>query len=225
MYVVGIDFSLRYPSLCVSRDFEQFEFVGIVNTKMSKVNWDFLAEASSKYADVDFANIAEEHERSDVYHVNERVKLLNFVKIAGRVVFEIKKRTQESPEVVVAMEGISYGSKGSALLDICQATGILRHALLREVLASQIKKLFVFSPAELKNAIGLKGNATKTEIYGKFREDPGIAGAMNSGLYQMITENESSPYVYNEKKDEVPSPINDMLDAYLSVRKIYNNVS
>jgi hypothetical protein len=189
------------------------------------VNYDFLTEASARYSDVGMVNIAEEREESDEYHVNERIKLLNFIKITSRVVFEVKQRTQDSQDVVVAMEGVAYGAKGNSLLDICQATGILRRALLQDVLGGQIKKLFIFSPSELKNAIGLKGNCTKTEIYRKFMEDPGIAPAMNSGLYQFLKENADSQYVYNTKKDEVPSPINDMLDAYLGVRKIYNNVS
>ena len=98
--------------------------------------------------------------------------------------------------------------------------------MLNGVLDGNASRFFVFSPSELKNSIGLKGNATKTEVLAQFMDDPGIGSVRGSGMYSFMRDHvlvdAGREYVYNEAKDEIHSPFNDMIDAYLSVLKIYN---
>lgn len=233
MHIVGIDLSINYPAFCVCEDFDNFQFFGFVNDpRISNVNLQYVLAETAKYDGVDIAHIAGERKSSGVYHVDERNKLLNFHHIVGQMVLEIRKRVGDS--VVIAMEGISYGSKGSALVDICMLTGALRRALLTELLGNNANRLFVFAPSELKNAIGLKGTATKTEVLAQFIDDPGIDAANGCGMQRFMKDHipsgdgpnpMASEYVYNTKKDEVGSPFNDMIDAYLSVLKIRQNVT
>ncbi len=233
MHIVGIDLSINYPAFCVCEDFENFRFFGFVNDpRISNVNLQYILTEVQKYDGVNLAHIASERKGTGVYHVDERNKLLNFHHIVGQMLIEIRKMVGSN--VVVAMEGISYGSKGSALVDICMLTGALRRSLLTELLDNNANRLFVFAPSELKNAIGLKGNATKTEVLAQFIEDPGIPAAVGCGMQNFMkdhipSENGQNPlaseYVYNTKKDEVCSPFNDMIDAYLSVLKIRQSVT
>lgn len=224
MHVVGLDLSINSPALCVSDNFETFDFVGIVNNpRISGVNLGYLLSEPGKYDGVYVTDISEPRIADKVYHVNERKKLCNFHRITSTIVSEILKRTGGG-NVLVAMEGISYGSKGSSLLDLCMLTGMVRRAVLTELLGNNSNKLFVFAPSELKNAIGLKGHASKTEILAQFIDEPGIPAAAESGMHKFITDSvigsHKSAYVYNENKDEICSPFNDMIDAYLSVLKL-----
>lgn len=232
MHFVGIDLSINYPAFCVSEDFETFEFFGFVNDpRISNSNLQYVLSETAKYDGVTVSHIAYDRKGADAYHVEERNKLLNFDHIVSQMLIEIRKRVAND-RVILAMEGISYGSKGSALVDICMLTGMFRRAVLKEILNGEASRMFVFSPSELKNAIGIKGNGTKTEVLAQFLDDPGIAGILESGMwkfmYDHIPHSEdnnllASEYVYNTNKDKVGSPFNDMIDAYLSVLKIYKS--
>ena len=233
MYVVGVDLSINYPALCICEDFDKFEFIGIVNNpKISNVNLNYILTETAKYEDVHILDISQERHRNHIYHVDERNNILNFDRIISTIVMELRKRVT-SDNVVIAMEGISYGSSGSSLIDISMLTGAFRRAMVKEVLNNNANKMFVFAPSELKNAICLKGNATKTEVLAQFLDDPGIPKAAESGMRRFMYEhvpNENgnlatSEYVYKSNKDEVCSPFNDMIDAYLSVLKIFKSVS
>jgi len=232
MQFVGIDLSINYPAFCVSEDFETFEFFGFVNDpRISNSNLQYVLSETAKYDGVTVSHIAYERKSAGTYHVDERNKLMNFNHIVAQMLIEIKKRVAND-KVVLAMEGISYGSKGSALVDICMLTGMFRRAVLIDLLSNDANRLFVFSPSELKNAIGIKGNGTKTEVLAQFIDEPGIPSVLESGMWRFMhdhiphsDENNllASEYVYNTNKDKVGSPFNDMIDAYLSVLKIYKS--
>lgn len=224
MFVVGLDLSINYPAICVSENFETFDFVGIINDpKISNVRLNYVNAETPKYDGVYVIDISDDRVTDPTYHVNERRKLVNFHRITSAIVSEIYKRTAGA-NVVIAMEGVSYGSKGSALLDICMLTGMVRRAMMVELLGGNADRLFVFSPSELKNAMGLKGNALKTEVLAEFIDNPGIEAARGCGMHALMTDaiygSPRSTYVYNDNKDEICSPFNDMLDAYLSVLKL-----
>jgi len=233
MHIVGIDLSINYPAFCVCEDFDNFEFFGFINDpRISNVKLQYILDETAKYDGVNISHIATERKTCGVYHMDERNKLLNYHRIIGQMILEIRKKVSQN--LVIAMEGISYGSKGSALVDICMLTGALRLSLLVELLGNNANRMFIFAPSELKNAIGLKGNATKTEVLAQFLEEPGIPAINGCGMQMFMKDHvpnsdapnlTASEYVYNSSKDEVGSPFNDMIDAYLSVLKIKQNAN
>jgi hypothetical protein len=79
------------------------------------------------------------------------------------------------------------------------------------------RRLYIFSPSELKNAIGAKGNANKYEIYQQFKLDPKIETVKQSDLYQLINKYEDLVL----KGQEIKSPFSDMIDSYLAALKIH----
>lgn len=229
MVIVGLDLSIRFPGICVSHDFKTFEFIAVVNDpKITGPSLSFLSEMKYTYSDIDFKILpANRPAAKDAYYVKEREKTVMFDAIATTVAQEAMKCIGSETEVMVAMEGISYGSKGSAFVDTVLLTGFMRSRILSTILSHNAPRFFVFAPSELKQAIGLKGNADKWEICNRFVADPGIPEAVGCGMHRLMSDNlvAEEPKVYKMNAKEIQSPFNDMIDAYLSVLKIYNSLS
>ena len=215
MTIISIDFSILYPGICICRDFKEFKWLSVINTKPKKadqVNLDYLTKT---YPNIKIEKTTTVRKTHPEYHITERVKLINYQDLVSRIIDEILKEVGDD-EVIVSIEGISFGSKGNSLVDIAQSTGILRHELLTRVLKNNADRLFIFSPSELKNAIGCKGNAKKMDIFNQFKQDPIIEEAKSSDLFKAI---HSEKWIVNG--DLVVSPVIDMIDSYLGIVKIY----
>jgi hypothetical protein len=77
-------------------------------------------------------------------------------------------------------------------------------------------RFFVFTPGELKNAIGCKGNAGKLDVFNKFKEDPILEAVKKSDLFKAVNTEK-----WIVTGDKVISPVIDMVDSYLGIAKIY----
>ena len=215
MTIVSIDFSILYPGICICKDFKEFKWLSVVNTKVKKadqVNFDYLLK---NYPNIKIEKTTTIRKTHPEYHITERVKLINYKELVSKIIDEILKEVGDD-EVIISIEGMSFGSKGNSLVDIAQSTGILRHELLTKVLKNNADRLFIFSPSELKNAIGCKGNAGKIDVFNQFKADPIIEAAKSSDLAKAIN---SEKWIVNG--DKIVSPIIDMVDAYLGIVKIY----
>ena len=215
MNIIGIDFSILYPGICISTDFKEFKLIGVTNNKLTKKDSKLMEDFSIEYPNLHLKQLGERPGKDKLYHINERNKLENYIKLSDFIIDEIKKHTSKTDNII-AIEGISFGSSGNSLVDISQATGILKSKLT--TLTDSIQKIFVFSPSELKNAIGCKGNASKIDIYNQFKEDPIIPNAKKSDLYKLI--NQDNGIIFNGKN--IKSPYMDMIDSYLPIVKIFN---
>jgi Holliday junction resolvasome RuvABC endonuclease subunit len=215
MTIVSIDFSILYPGICICKDFKEFKWLSVVNTKPKKADQENLDYLVQNYPNIKIERTNTVRKTHPEYHVTERVKLINYKELISKIITELLHEVGDD-EVIVAIEGISFGSKGNSLVDISQSTGILKHELLTQVLKNNADRLFIFSPSELKNAIGCKGNANKMDIFNQFKEDPQIEAIKDSDLYRAV---------HNEKwivqGDKILSPIIDMVDSVLGVIKIY----
>ncbi len=215
MNIIGIDFSILYPGICISEDFNKFKWIGIANGKISKKDIKRMEDISLEYPNLHLHHLGERPAKESQYHINERNKLENYIKLTDFIIQQIKKQTTRTDNII-AIEGISFGSSGNSLVDISQATGIIKEKLL--TLTDSIQKIFVFSPSELKNAIGCKGNASKIDVYNKFKDDPIIEKAKKSDLYKLLNLDEG--VIFNGKN--IKSPYMDMVDSYLPIVKIHN---
>lgn len=215
MTIVSIDFSILYPGICIVKDFKEFKWSAIVNTKITKKERENLDGLVKLYPNLSISYTSSKRKTEEEYHLTERTKLINYQELIDLIIKEILDNTEDD-NIICSIEGISYGSKGNALVDISQSTGILKIKLIEEVLNNQHERLFVFSPSELKNAIGAKGNAGKLDIFKKFKEDPVIEAIKESDLFKAVN---SQRWIQNG--DKIVSPIIDMVDSYLGVAKIY----
>ena len=218
MIIIGIDFSIQYPAACISRDFKSFNWVACVNTNTTKIHKRFLDDTALEFKNLKFVHLPTREKGQDTYSAIERSKLSNYSTLVDTFVTEILAHVKNDDRVIVSIEGIAYGAQGNALLDIAQSTGMMRKALLDRLLNGHSEKLFIFSPGELKNAIGAKGNAGKYDVYQTFKENPSLA--VNSDLHNAINKYEDQIL----KKQEVKSPFMDMIDAYLAVLKIHKSL-
>ena len=215
MTIVSIDFSILYPGICICKNFKEFKWFSVVNTKLRKVDKENLEHLVIKYPNLLLDQTSTVRKTHPEYHITERTKLVNYQDLIDRIITNILKEVGDD-QVIVAIEGISFGSKGNSLVDISQSTGILKHSLLTRVLKGDADRLFVFSPSELKNAIGCKGNANKMDIFNKFKEDPLIESVKDSDLHKAISQEK-----WIVQGDKIVSPIIDMVDSFLGVVKIY----
>lgn len=216
MTIVSIDFSILYPGVCICRDFKDFKWIAVVNSSIRKKDRDNFIYLTENYPNLKILFTETKRSKDQQYHITERIKLTNYLEVTDLVINAIKEEVKEE-NVIVVLEGISFGSSGNSLVDISQATGILKNKIMNSLIESKIDNFFIFSPSELKNAIGCKGNATKLEIFEKFKTDPVIESVKKSDLHKAIIAED-----WIIEKEKVISPIVDMVDAYLGITKIYS---
>jgi Holliday junction resolvasome RuvABC endonuclease subunit len=216
MTIISLDFSILYPGVCVCKDFKKWTWIAVVNSNQTKKDLKNIEDLLLKYPSIKILSTLTRREKNQQYHITERNKLVNYLEASGLLIEEIKKNLEPEEDLLVSIEGISFGSKGNALVDISQATGIIKNKIVEEILGGDCSRFFVFSPSELKNAIGCKGNAKKTDVLNRFLEEPGIESVRSSDLYLAI---QSEDWI--REGDLIRSPIMDMVDSYLGVVKIH----
>lgn len=191
-------------------------WLAAVNTTIPKNYQKQLEDFQSEFAGIEILQFAARPKKSEIYSVTERNKLHNFSVMIDGLVDRLAPLAAEE-KLIVSMEGVAYGAQGNALVDICIATGMVRKALLDRVLNGDSSRLYIFSPGELKNAIGAKGNANKLDVFEHFKLDPKIEQVKESSLYQLINKYEDLIL----RGTELKSPFPDMIDSYLAVLKIH----
>lgn len=219
MVVIGIDFSIQYPAICIARDFSHFTWIAFVNANTTKVYQKFLEETRDHYKNLKIYFLDPRKrldKKNETYSGTERLKLSNYSSLVDQIIERVGQELNGEEAAVISIEGIAYGAQGNALIDISQATGMIRKALLDHLLSGKSERLFVFSPGELKNAIGAKGNAGKFDVFTAFTQNPGIA--KSSDLITCINMNIDKIV----KGQQVASPFMDMIDSYLAVLKIHS---
>jgi len=217
--VIGLDFSLNYPAFCISRDWQSFEWLAAINTTIPKNYQKIIDDFQIEFPSIQILQFPARPKKTEVYSTNERNKLVSYSIMIDALIQKLKPLVKDE-NIIVSIEGMAYGAQGNALVDIALATGMIRKAILDHLLNGEASRLFIFSPSELKNAIGAKGNANKFDIFNHFKTDPKIDAAKQSSLYQLINK-------YNDlivKGTEIKSPFPDMIDAYLAALKIHESL-
>lgn len=221
MKVIGIDFSIQFPAACICTDFKKLQWVACVNSNLTKAHKKLLDDIELEFPEIQFIHLPPKQLKQDTYSATERAKLSNYSLLVDTLVDRVDQTVLpylNGQPLIVSIEGVAYGAQGNALIDICQATGMLRKRMLDSTLTGQAKNLFVFSPGELKNAIGAKGNAGKFDIFKQFKDSPSIA--KDSALHKVILKYEDQIV----KDQNVKSPFTDMIDSYLAVLKIFESL-
>lgn len=177
--VCGIDYSIRSPSLCVIPynelddaviPIEQCHLYYLTNTKSHIIETDFIHGDS-------FNGWKTDEER--------------YASIADWVLQCLKKHDCVS----VGLEGYSFGSKGSALFQIAENTGLLKYFLSTSSIAVN-----TFSPSSIKKFATNNGRSDKNQMYHAFCVDN-----PQTKLMSMFGRNET---------DKVKSPVSDLVDSY-----------
>lgn len=220
MTIISLDFSILYPGVCICKDFRDFKWMSVINAKLTKKHRNNLDDLVLQYPSILFDYTLTKRRKDPQYHITERIKLQNYEEATSLLISLIKREVDLDDDILIAIEGMSFGSKGNSLIDLAQSTGIIKSKLINEILDGDHDRLFVFSPGELKNAIGCKGNAGKNDVFDTFKADPILETARTSDLYRAATNEDW--FIANN--GNVVSPIMDMIDAYLGVVKFHQTL-
>ena len=210
MIKIGIDFSLISPAICIYKDGE-YSFISFFDdygknwkeSKSKEFNYhrqlSEIMELNPYTREIDKKNYREE----------QRTKM----RAAKMIAHKISNRLLEivgDEEVVIGLEGFSYGSISSSTLDLALFNSFLRIKLLEDFGEDC---LVIISPTEGKKKLSGKGNAKKDDMIQAFIEnrtdDPDIE---RCPLWKFCKENELD---YKNIK-----PIDDLVDSYGILRSI-----
>lgn len=205
---VGIDFSINSPGICIKKD-DKYHFISYYNSwgrtfsekiiKMMQIPLEL-----TKLSDTSVELYYRDKKTKD-YAVDELNKVKNATYIAESMVQSIKDIAGDS-EVVIGIEGFSYGSKGNSAIDLIMFNSILR----REIYRGLSESLSVFSPSAVKKVVN-KGNSNKVEMLESFLSNKLKDKDLVKGDFYKWCKKNKETYL---KKGEIAKPIDDLVDAY-----------
>ena len=89
MTIVSIDFSILYPGICICKDFKEFKWFSVVNTKLRKVDKENLEHLVIKYPNLQLDQTSTVRKTHPEYHITERTKLVNYQDLIERIITNI----------------------------------------------------------------------------------------------------------------------------------------
>lgn len=149
--IVGIDYSLNSPAVCVaddSFDFNKCQFYFLTSTKkhLGKIRNNITGYEHKEYTN----------------------PIQRFTQISDWVIHILEQLYAD--EYRIFIEGYSFGSKGQAVFQIAENCGILKYRL-----STQPKFTYgVVVPSVVKKYASGKGNADKEKMYQSFLEQTKI---------------------------------------------------
>lgn len=145
---IGIDPSLNSTGVCVNSNGAKHYY--IITGHMTK------AMSSFKHKDIEYRPYEKQdtNKKLNTYNTVENHKSLNVMHICD----EIERIVKQHPGCAVNMEGISYGSAGSAALaDLAGLNFAIRLTLLK----SGVQHIGIVTPGALKKFATANGSADK----------------------------------------------------------------
>ena len=145
--IVGIDYSLNSPAICIAGD--NFDF--------DKCSFHFLTSKKK--------NIGQFGKNIFGYEYKEyNTPIERFTNISNWALDIIHKHKSDTAKVFI--EGYSFGSKGQAVFQIAENCGILKYKL--QMSPTMLYDTIV--PSVVKKYASGKGNADKQLMYDSFKE-------------------------------------------------------
>ena len=145
--IVGIDYSLNSPAICIADD--TFDF--------NKCSFHFLTSKKKHIGQFGKNIFGYEHK-------DYRTPIERFSNISSWAMDIIHKYKQDTAKIFI--EGYSFGSKGQAVFQIAENCGILKYRL-------QMSPTLLYDtvvPSVVKKYASGKGNADKQLMYDSFTE-------------------------------------------------------
>lgn len=180
--IAGIDYSYTCPSLCIHKGNE----------------WDYnncsiyFLSQTKKYEGV-FDNIY-----GIPYPFNYNSPEERYDKISNIFIDILQKESVQR----IAVEGYSYGSKGSLIFNIAENGGIFKHKLYKFNIP-----FIIPPPTHIKKYATGKGNSNKNIMYEQFENENNVLLPEKIG--------------YN--KSVIGSPLGDIVDAYYICKYCFDN--
>lgn len=213
MHYFGLDFSINSPALCHfdGSKYTFYSFLNIGNRDLSKP----LPKSMSIYETLKGVGVDTIFFRRDKKHADysqdQILKIANAKNVAQTIADLIFKLKGDDPQMVFAIEGYSYGSKGNSFIDLIQFNSVLRNEIYTR--KSDVDEIVVVSPSMVKKEAG-KGNANKNKMLEFFLEsDDELLACVD--FFKWCHEN---PESLLDKKENVVKPVDDLVDSYFVLK-------
>ena len=209
MIKVGIDFSLTSPAICVYKNGE-YSFISFFAD--SGKDWKHSKSKAYRYHN-DLCNIIEviPYTRKiddSNYRSEQKTKMADALMISNLIIEKLKSIIDD--EVIIGLEGFSYGSISSSTLDLAMYNSFLRMKLIENFGSDCLN---IISPTEGKKMLFGKGNAKKDDMIQAF-----IGNRLEDDL---LIKNPLWQYCKINGVDfKQPKPIDDLVDAYGILKSI-----
>ena len=204
MTKIGIDFSLVSPAICIYKN-NEYKFISFFDD----YGKDWKKSKSKKFQ---YHNMLSEimdlipytrHIDNKDYRTEQTTKMQSARMIADIIVKRLKEEVNND-EVIIGLEGFSYGSISSSTLDLALYNSFLRIKLLE---AFGENCIVIISPTEGKKNLSGKGNANKDLMIDSFisnrLEDDELT---NCDFWKFCSSNQLD---YKDIK-----PIDDLVDSF-----------
>lgn len=203
MIKIGIDFSLTSPAICVFKN-GSYNFISFFND--SGKDWKKSKSKSYRYHNelceiIDVIPYTRKIDDSN-YRSEQKTKMEDALMIVNLIIDILRSVIDD--EVIIGLEGFSYGSISSSTLDLAMYNSFLRMKLI-ENFGSNV--LNIISPTEGKKMLFGKGNAKKEDMIQSF-----IDNRLDDVI---LVKNDFWKYCKENGVDfKQPKPIDDLVDAY-----------
>lgn len=210
MVKVGIDYSLISPAICIYKNGE-YKFISFFDdygkdwrTSKSK-KFHYHQELSEIMELIPYTRVVEKDSYRD-----EQSSKMKSAKLMSDIIIKKLKDEIGDDEVIIGIEGFSYGSISSSTLDLAMYNSFLRIKLL-ETFGDEC--IVIIAPTEGKRNLSGKGNANKDLMIQSF-----IENRLND---DELTKTPLWNYCNNNELDfNNIKPIDDLVDSYGILKSI-----
>ena len=164
MIKIGIDFSLTSPAICVYKNGE-YIFISFFND--GGKDWKHSKSKLYKYHNdlCDIIDVIPYTRKIDdsIYRNEQKTKMADAMMISNLIIDKLKSIIDD--DVIIGLEGFSYGSISSSTLDLAMYNSFLRMKLIENFGSDCLN---IISPTEGKKVLFGKGNAKKENMIQAF---------------------------------------------------------
>jgi hypothetical protein len=214
MIKIGIDFSIKSPAVCLTRNPEELVFFCFPRTGTAKEK----VLENLHAADVRVCQLPNEKALPKKASIAERERSsLVDAKMQVESIFLRIESLHMDEEVTVGIEGFSFASTGNRLAQISGYQWLLRYIYLTQGHMNP-ENFYIFSPMTVKATAG-KGNYKKEEMIAAFlsTDDP----RLTNNPFWLAMKN--TPELFQNKKGGWEKPIDDIIDSYWVLRTLELN--
>ena len=209
MIKIGIDFSLTSPAICVYKN-DKYTFISFFND--CGKDWKHSKSKNYRYHKdlceiIDVIPYTRKIDDS-IYRNEQRTKMDDAIMIANIIIEKLK--TIIDDEVVIGLEGFSYGSISSSTLDLAMYNSFLRMKLIENFGSDCLN---IISPTEGKKMLFGKGNAKKDDMIQSFIDNRLGDDILTTCVFWQYCKTNGVDF-------KQPKPIDDLVDAYAILKSI-----
>jgi hypothetical protein len=209
MIKIGIDFSLTSPAICVYKNGE-YNFISFFSD--GGKDWKKSKSKTYRYHNdlceiIDVIPYTRKIDDSN-YRYEQKTKMADALMISNLIIDKLKAIIDD--DVIIGLEGFSYGSISSSTLDLAMYNSFLRMKLIENFGSDCLN---IISPTEGKKMLFGKGNAKKEDMIQAFID--------NRLEDEVLMANAFWNYCKDNGVDfKQPKPIDDLVDAYGIMKSI-----